>query len=373
MKVNFINNSYRRFYQIYKEELDEAFTRCMENGDFVLRDDVRAFEKNLCNYTGAKYAVAVNSGTDALRLSIEALKKINGWKDGDEIITVSHVFIAPIQEIIHARLKPILIDVDEKTCVMDQNKIKEAITDRTVAILPVHLSGAMVDMGYLKSFGLPIIEDACQALGSIQNKEMAGAIGDVGTYSFISPKMMGGWGDNGAIVTSRKDVYEMALLLRNHWNITQNALLGVEIPEPEVWDWGHNSRMDNIQAALLNVKFNLIDWIIEGRKLIAERYLDGLKGLPIILPSRKYEETWQEFIIRVEDRDAFKEYMDKCDIELLIRDTIPNHKLYKEIDCSLPVTEMLAKEQVRLPIYPELLPQEVDYINNNIKKFYANM
>lgn len=370
MKVNFINNSYRRFYQLYKEQLDGAFMRCMENGDFVLRSDVDEFEKNLCDYTGAKYAVAVNSGTDALKLSIEALKKLHGWKDGDEVITVSHVFIAPIQEIIHARLKPVLIDVDEDTCVMDVSKVKEAITDRTVAILPVHLSGAMVDMDKLKGLGLPIIEDACQALGSTQHMEMAGSIGDVGTYSFISPKMMGGWGDNGAIVTNRQDVYETALLLRNHWNITQNALLGLKLPEPDVWDWGHNTRMDNIQAALLNVKFKAIDWIIESRRLIAEKYLEELKDMPFILPSHKFKETWQEFIIRVKDRDSFKKHMDKCGIELLIRDTTPNHKLYKEIDCSLPITEMLAKEQVRLPIYPELLPKEVEYIISNIKKFY---
>ena len=374
MKVNFINNSYRRYYQMRKDDLNTAFQKCMENGDFVLREDVDKFENNLCEFTGAKYAVAVNSGTDALKLSIEALKKINGWKDGDEIITVSHVFIAPIQEIIHAGLKPVLVDVDEETCVMNVDLVKKAITDKTVAILPIHLSGVMVDMNALKQIGLPIIEDACQALGSTQNSKMAGTFGDVGTFSFISPKMMGGWGDNGAIVTNRKDVYELILLLRNHWNITQNALLGVELPEPETWDFGHNTRMDNIQAAMLNVKFKDINWIIKAREIIAEKYLRGLRNLDIILPSRKSGETWQEFIIRVKDRDKFKKYMNDNGIELLIRDTIPNHKLkgYEVLDTSLPVTEKLAREQARLPIYPELSVAEVDYIIKTIKS-YENM
>jgi len=376
MKVNFINNSFRRYYEMNKKELNNAFQRCMDNGDFVLRKDVDEFEDNLCKYTGASYAVAVNSGTDALKLSIEALKKINGWKDGDEIITVSHVFIAPIQEIIHARLKPVLVDVDEETCVMDINLVEKAITDKTVAIMPVHLSGVMVDMKALKQiaskYKLSIIEDACQALGSIQDTKMAGTHGDVGAFSFISPKMMGGWGDNGAVVTNRKDVYELLLLLRNHWNITQNALLGLKLPEPDVWDFGHNTRMDNIQAAMLNVKFKDIDWIIQSRKTIAEKYIRGLRNYPIILPSRKNGETWQEFIIRVDDREKFKQYMEDNGIELLIRDIIPNHKLkgYEELDCSLPVTEKLAREQARLPIYPELLESEVNYIIEKIKQYY---
>ena len=379
-KVNFINNSFRRYYQKRKEELNQAFVRCMENGDFVLRQDVDEFEKKLSEYTGSRYAVAVNSGTDALKLAIEALALEGEWEDGDEIITVSHVFIAPIQEIVHARFKPVLVDVEEDTCVMDIAEVKKAITPKTRAILPVHLSGVVVDIldlySMLKEIGrtdIKVIEDACQALGSIQYGRIAGNMGDIGTYSFISPKMMGGWGDNGAVVTNNKDLYEKILLLRNHWNITQNALLGVQLPHPEVMYWGHNTRMDNIQAAMLNVKFQDIEWIIFRRKEVAERYIQGLQGLPINLPSRKEGETWQEFIIRPKDREKFKEFMDEKGVELLIRDTTPNHKLtgYELLDCELPITELLAKEQARLPLYPELTDEEVDYVIESVKEFYA--
>jgi len=137
--------------------------------------------------------------------------------------------------------------------------------------------------------------------------------------------------------------------------------------------WGHNTRMDNIQAAMLNVKFQDIEWIIFRRKEVAERYIQGLQGLPINLPSRKEGETWQEFIIRPKDREKFKEFMDEKGVELLIRDTTPNHKLtgYELLDCELPITELLAKEQARLPLYPELTDEEVDYVIESVKEFYA--
>ena len=202
---------------------------------------------------------------------------------------------------------------------------------------------------------------------------MAGTFGDTGCFSFISPKLLGAYGDAGAIVTNNKEIYEKLLLLRNHWNITQNALLGVQLPHPEVMDWGHNTRMDNIQAAVLNVKIKYIDWIINRRKEIAEKYLAELEGLPIDLPSRKEGETWQEFIVRPKDREAFRDFMQEEGVELLIRDTTPNHKL-KGLGLehfNLPVTEKLATEQARLPIYPELTNEEVDYVIQRVKKFYS--
>lgn len=371
-KVNFINASYRRFYQSHKEEILSAIESCLERGDFIMREDLDQFEKNLCNYTGAKYAVGVNSGTDALGLSHEALE----IGQGDEVICVSHTFIAPFQETVHVGATPILIDVKEDDCLMDVSQIEPAITEKTKAILPVHLSGGICDMKEImriaEKHNLKIIEDACQALGSIQDGKMAGTFGDTGTFSFISPKMLGSYGDAGAVVTNNKEIYEKLLLLRNHWNITQNALLGVQIPHPEIMGWGHNSRMDNIQAAVLNVKIKYIDQIIKRRKEIAEKYLAELKGLPMALPMRREGETWQEFIVRPKDREAFKDFIEEEGVELLIRDTTPNHKL-KGLGLehfNLPITEKLAKEQARLPIYPELTDEEVEYVINCIKDFY---
>jgi len=372
-KVNFINASYRRFYKTHKEEILGAIESCLERGDFIMREDLDKFEKNLCDYTKAKYAVGVNSGTDALRLSHEVL----GIGRGDEVICVSHTFIAPFQETVHAGATPILIDVNEDDCVMDVSQIEPAITEKTKAILPVHLSGVVCNMKEIlriaNKYKLKVIEDACQALGSVQDGKMAGTFGDTGTYSFISPKLLGSFGDAGAVVTNNKDIYEKLLLLRNHWNITQNALLGVQLPHPEIMSWGHNTRMDNIQAAVLNVKIKYIDWIIKRRKEIAERYLAGLKDLPMVLPMRREGETWQEFIVRPKDRETFKNFMEEKGIELLIRDTTPNHKL-KGLGLehfNLPITEKLATEQARLPIYPELTNEEVDYVIDCIRKFYV--
>ena len=371
-RVNFINASYRRFYQKHKEEILAAITSCLERGDFIMRRDLDEFEKNLCEYTGAKYAVGVNSGTDALGLSHEAL----GIGQGDEVICVSHTFIAPFQETVHKGGVPVLIDVKEDDCLMDVSQIEPAITKKTKAIMPVHLSGAVCDMKEIMriagKYNLKVIEDACQALGSKQDGKMAGTFGDTGTYSFISPKLLGCYGDAGAVVTNNKEIYERLLLLRNHWNITQNALLGVQLTHPEIMGWGHNTRLDNIQAAVLNVKIKYIDWIIARRKKIAEEYLASLKDLPIGLPMRREGETWQEFIVCPENREEFKNFMEKEGVELLIRDTTPNHKL-KGLGLehfNLPVTEKLAREQARLPIYPELEQEEVEYVIESIKKFY---
>ena len=370
-KIGFINPSYKRFYQQHRQEILKAIDRCYTNGDFILRKDVKIFEKKLANFIGVKYAVGVNSGTDALRLSLEAL---NIGK-GDEVITVSHTFIATIEEIVHVGATPVLIDVKEDG-LMDTSQIEKFLTKQTKAIMPVHLSGAICDMKEIKriahKYKLIIIEDACQSFGGKQNDIMSGAFGDTGCFSFIAPKLMGVGGDAGAIVTNRKDIYEKLLLLRNHWNITQNALLGIQPKAPKIMGWGWNSRLDNIHAAVLNIKFRYIKQILKRRKGIAEQYIKGLKDLSIKLPSRKKGEVWQEFIIQISNIWKFKKFMDKKRIELLIRDTTPNHLLpgLNLNHFSLPITEKLATRQVRLPIYPQLTNQEVDYIIKSIQEFY---
>ena len=369
-KINFINASYRRYYAKHRKQILGAVDRCHKRGDFVLREDVDKFEKNLRKFTGAKYAVAVNSGTDALKLSYKAL----GLKPGDEVITVSHVFIAPIQEIVHLGAKPVLIDIRDDG-LMDESKIEGAITKRTVGIVPVHLSGKMCDMKEImrvaKKHKLWVVEDACQALGAKRNGN-AGTIGDTGCFSFISPKTLGGSGDNGGIVTNSKKLYEKLMLLRNHWNVTQGALHGRQPKTPCLLDWGYNSRMDNIQAAILNIKWKYYQAMLKRRKRIGLMYKKGLKGLPISLPKQQLGQIYQEFIIRLKDIWWFKKFMDKKGVELLIRDTVPNHKAYRDFKgVSLPVTEKHATTSVRLPTYPELNDSEVRYIIKSARAFYA--
>ncbi|MFH1894352.1 MAG: aminotransferase class V-fold PLP-dependent enzyme, partial [Patescibacteria group bacterium] len=243
-KVDFINSSYRRYYKAHRKEILSAIDKCFALGNFVLRKDVLEFEGKLAKFVGVNYAVGVNSGTDALKLSYKAL----GCGPGDEVITVGHTFISSIEEIVHLGAKPILIDIREDG-LMDESLIEAAITKKTVGIVPVHLSGKVCNMDEImrlaKKYKLWVVEDACQALGAYWGAKSAGSIGDTGCFSFISPKTLGGAGDAGGIVTDDKKLYEKLRLMRNHWNITQGALHGFQPKAPKVMDWGYNSRLDN--------------------------------------------------------------------------------------------------------------------------------
>jgi dTDP-4-amino-4,6-dideoxygalactose transaminase len=371
-KVDFINSSYRRYYKAHREEILKAIDNCFSLGNFVLRKDVLEFEGKLAKFVGTKYAVGVNSGTDALKLSYKVL----GCGPGDEVITVGHTFIASIEEIVHLGAKPILIDVKEDG-LMDVSQIEKAITKKTVGIVPVHLSGKVCDMDEImriaKKYKLWVAEDACQALGASWGSKKAGSIGNTGCFSFISPKTLGGAGDAGGIVTNDKKVYERLLLMRNHWNITQGALHGFQPKTPEIMEWGYNSRLDNVQAAILNIKIKYYPAMLRRRREIGMMYNKGLKGLPCILPIQQPKQIYQEYIIKVKDMWEFKEYMDKKGVELLIRDTVPNHKL-KGLGMehfNLPITEEIAVESVRLPTYPELTDKEVNYVIKTIREYYA--
>ena len=371
-KVDFINSSYLRYYKAHKKEILKAIDKCFSLGNFVLRKDVLEFEGKLAKFVGTKYAVGVNSGTDALKLSYKVL----GCGPGDEVITVGHTFISSIEEIVHLGAKPILIDVKEDG-LMDESLIEKAITKKTVGIVPVHLSGKVCDMNEImriaKKYKLWVVEDACQALGTYWDNRKAGSIGDTGCFSFISPKTLGGAGDGGGIVTNNRKLYEKLLLMRNHWNITQGALHGAQPKAPKIMGWGYNSRLDNIQAAVLNVKFKYYPAMLRRRREIGMMYNNGLKNLPCVLPIQQPKQIYQEYIIKVKDMWKFKKYMDRKGVELLIRDTVPNHKLngLGMGHFNLPITERIAVESVRLPIYPELTDKEVKYVINCVRKFYT--
>lgn len=373
-KINFINNSFRRFAEQHKDQLIDAFWKCVSRGDLVLRQDVSDFEDTLAKYTGTKYGIALNSGTDALFLSCKAL----GIGLGDQVITVSHTFIATIQAIVNCGATPVLIDVDQNELI-DVEKIENAITPKTKAIIPVHFHGKVCHMDRIleiaKKHKLYIIEDAAQALGSTYKGKMAGSFGDVGCFSFNTPKLLGGWGDGGAVVTDNRELCEKLYLLRNHWNMAQTSVRMADFPTPEIVRWAWKSRMDNINAALLNVKWKYYNQLLDRRKEIARAYIEGLKDLPIKLPTYNDGDVIQEFIVRIgnsEERQKFKEFMDSKGIELLIRESIPNHKV-KNLGLEhfdLPVTENISTDACRLPCYPELYDSEVKEIISAIREFY---
>lgn len=370
-KIDFINSSYRRDYKKHRKEFLKAIDKCYAGGQFVLRDEVEKFEVNLAKFTGARYAVGVNSGTDALKVAYKAC----GLKPGDEVITVSHVFIAPIQEIVHLGATPVLIDVNEDG-LMNADLIEKAITKKTVGIVPIHLSGKVCDMDKImkiaKKHKLWVVEDACQALGAKYKGRMAGTIGDAGCFSHIAPKTLGVGGDAGSIITNKKDLFVKMQLLRNHWNITQGALHGRQPKAPKVMGWGYNTRLDNIHAAVLNIKIKYYPAKLKRRREIGMMYNAAFKDLPIELPIQQKDQIYQEYIIRIPDMYAFKQYMDEKGIELLIRDVTPNHKLagLGLEHFNLSVTEALATSSVRLPTYPELTDKEVKTIIKAIRDFY---
>jgi dTDP-4-amino-4,6-dideoxygalactose transaminase len=348
--------------------------KCFKKGDLILREEVSKLEDNMANYTGTQYGIGVGSGTDALFLSLKAL----GIKEGDEVITVSHTFIATIQAIHWCGATPVLVDVGEDE-LMDVNLIEQVITPNTKAIIPVHFHGKVCNMAKIleiaEKHNLYVVEDACQALGSTQKDKKAGSFGIAGCFSFNTPKLMGGWGDGGMIVTNDKELCEKLYLLRNHWNMAQTSVRMADFPTPEIVNWAFKSRIDNIQAAMLNVKYKYFPKLLKRRRKIADMYCNGLKNLPLKLPNYTEEDVIQEFIIRIgtnEERQKFKKHMDKAGIEILIRETTPNHKV-KDLGLehfNLPVTENISTDAVRLPSYPELTDNEVKYIIKTIKKFY---
>ena len=359
-------------YKKLGKEMLKAVHDCASKGDFVLRNQLLEFERNLSKFVGTKYAAGTGSGTAALRLSYRVL----GLKPGDEVITVSHVFIAPIQEIVHLGAKPVLIDVKEDG-LMDETLIEKAITEKTVGIVPVHLSGKVCNMTEImriaRKYKLWVVEDACQALGATYKGKEAGAWGDIGCFSHIAPKTLGMWGDGGSIVTNNRKLYERFLLMRNHWNITQGVLHGHQPKAPKHMEWGENERLDNVHAAVLNVKIKHYPEMLRRRKQIGQMYNKGLKDLPIQLPIQQEGQIYQEFIISIPDMKEFKKHMDSKGIELLIRDTTPNHVMYEWYfgKLSLPVTERHAISSVRLPTYPELTDKEVKEIIKAIQEYYA--
>jgi dTDP-4-amino-4,6-dideoxygalactose transaminase len=364
-KVPFV--VYSQQYENLKKQIDKALKRVLAGGDLILRKDVEDFEKNLAGFVGTKYAVGLNSGTDAIFLSLKAA----GIGPGDEVITVSHTFVASIAAIVQTGAKPILVDVADDF-LMDMDKVKKAITKRTRAIVPVHLNGRMCQMDRLmkmaKKHKLIVIEDTAQALGARYKNRTAGSWGLTGAFSFYPAKILGCFGDAGAVTTNNAKIAENLRLLRDHGQRTKTKIV--------LFGW--NSRLDNLQAALLNVKFrHLANWIKKRRRL-AEIYNRGLTGVyGIKLPpspgsDKRYFDVYQNFVLRASKRDELANFLKEKGVEILIKDRVANH-LQEGLGLShlkLPYTEKLAKEVISLPMYPELTREQIQYVINCVRKFY---
>lgn len=344
--VKFVD--FPREYKKYKKEIDSAIRRVLDSGKFILQEEVDDFEKTLAGFLGTRYAVGVNSGTDALFLSL----KLAGIGRGDEVITVGHTFHATVEAIHWNGATPILVDVDG-TSQMDVWEVEKKITPKTKAIIPVHLMGDMVNMKELKKIAgnIPIIEDSAQALGADWNGKRAGSWGLFGCFSFYPAKILGGLGDGGAITTNNRLYAEELKNMRNHYKYSPGK-------------WGFNSRLDNLQAAVLKVKLNHIDEILENRQHVAERYLEAFRDLPFKSPTDRPGRVWQDFIIRTDRRDELADYLRKRGIQTMKNDyhfPMPKPK----------ATIKLESETLRLPCNDVLKPGQVNEVIKNVQKFYT--
>jgi len=347
----------KRQYLRFKKEFDKSILDVLDSSWFILGKKVEEFEKNFAKYIGVKYAIGVGSGTEALHLSLKVL----GIKQGDEVITVSNTTVPTISAISLSGAEPVFVDIDEDSFNIDINKIEKAITKKTKVIMPVHLYGQSADMDAIKKIArkhkLRIIEDCAQSHGTLYKGKKTGSLGDLGAFSFYPSKNLGAYGDAGLITTNSKELAEKLVKLRNYGKKTryENDIVGF------------NSRLDEIQAAILNTKLNYLDKWNNVRRSIANYYNKNLKNL-IVPKERDYgQHNYHLYVVRTKKRNKLKSYLDKNGIKTEIHYPIPVHlqPAYKYLKIkrgSLPITEKICNEILSLPMFPELTKQEVEKI-----------
>ncbi|WP_077928380.1 DegT/DnrJ/EryC1/StrS family aminotransferase [Wohlfahrtiimonas populi] len=349
----------------YRDELIAACTRVIDSGWYIGGSELESFEKNFAEYCGAKFAIGVANGLDALILTLRAWKELGKLKDGDEVIVPSNTYIASILAITANNLTPVLVEPDINSFNIDPQAIERAVTDKTKVILPVYLYGQLADMPRImaiaKANDLLVLEDSAQSHGASINGIKAGNWGDASGFSFYPGKNLGALGDAGAVTTSDPELAMMIKALRNYGSHEKYKNL---VP-------GVNSRLDEIQAAMLNVKLPYMDKEVEHRRQIAQLYLTGIKNPLIHLPlqnidAEKYDQhVWHLFVVRSEKRDELQKYLSNHGIQTLIHYPIPPHQqqAYKEWNhLSYPISEQLHTEVLSLPISPILSLEDAQKI-----------
>ena len=353
----------KRQFQEIKEEIFQVMTKIFDSGQYILGPRVSEFEKKIADYYGVSEAVGVASGTDAIHLSINAF----GIGEGDEVITTPFTFFATVEAILYAGAMPVFVDVDAATFNIDTGQIETKITDKTKAILPVHLYGQMADMEEIsklaKKYGLKVIEDCAQSFGANLNGKKAGNFGDTGCFSFYPSKNLGGYGDGGIITINDPMIADKIRKLRNH---------GSRISYIHE-DIGFNSRLDEIQAGVLLVKFKYIDKYNMARRQKAALYTELLSDkVRCPIEKKGAYHVFHQYTIRSDKRDEIKKRLRDKGISSVVYYPVPLHLQealrflgYKEGD--FPVAEKSAKEVLSLPIYPELEESVIEEIAEIIK------
>jgi dTDP-4-amino-4,6-dideoxygalactose transaminase len=355
--------------QLHKAELVKAFERVLDSGWYIMGNELKQFESDFADYCGVKHAIGVANGLDALILIIRAYKELGVFSDGDEILVPSNTYIASILAISANNLIPVLVEPRLDTYNIDASLIEEKITDRTKGILPVHLYGQLADMDEIlkiaKKHNLKVIEDSAQSHGAgVADGRRAGNFGDAAGFSFYPGKNLGALGDAGAITTNDDDLAQAVKALLNYGSHIkyQNLYKGV------------NSRLDELQAALLNVKLKTLDKETDIRRAIALRYCKEINNSKIILPSVTEESAhaWHLFVVRTKNRTGLQDYLTLNNIQTVIHYPIPPHKqiAYKEWnDLEYPISEMIHEQVLSLPMSHILTAEQVTEIIRVINEY----
>jgi dTDP-4-amino-4,6-dideoxygalactose transaminase len=349
----------------HKQEIDDAVNRVLESGRYILGDEVRAFEEEFAAYLGVSHSVGVGNGTEALHLAIEAC----GLGDGDEVATVSHTAVATVAAIELAGTRPVFVDIDPVTYNMDPEFLKKAITSKTKAVIPVHLYGHPAPMEEIlaiaRDYNLYVIEDCAQAHGATYRGKRVGSFGDMACFSFYPTKNLGALGDGGMVATNDDKLAENTRLLREYgWKDRYVS----HVP-------GLNTRLDEIQAAILRVKLNYIDADNAVRARHARSYCEGLTKAcsSLVLPAAREGAThvYHLFVIRVRDRDSLLDFLGKKGIGAAIHYPVPVHQqpAYNGFGGELSQTERVAKEILSLPMYPELTEDQIHSTIDAVREF----
>lgn len=356
----------------YQKEMAEAFQRVLESGWFILGQEVKNFEKSFADYCGVSHCIGVANGLDALILILEGYKELGFMKNGDEVIVPSNTYIASILAISKAGLVPVLCEPEMDTYLLDASLIEQKITSKTKAILPVHLYGQLCNMDAInsiaKKYNLKVIEDSAQSHGAIYNNKRSGNLADASGFSFYPGKNLGALGDAGAITTNDEKLATILRALRNYGSQVkyENIYLGI------------NSRLDELQAALLSVKLKSLDANNQRRREIAQYYQDNITNKNIILPFKKgidvsnmLSHVFHVFVVRTANRKSLQLYLSQNEIQTVIHYPIPPHwqPAYKEWNqLSYPLSEKIHEEIISLPLSPVMKEEDykkvADIINN---------
>ena len=346
----------------FQDEFQEAYSTFLDNGWYILGDQVSAFERHFAEYCGTRYCIGVGNGLDALTLIFKGYIELGKLSSGDEVIVPANTYIASILAVIHAGLKPVLVEPNPDTFNIDPTHIEEAITNKTKAIMAVHLYGLLADIESIntiaKKYNLIVIEDAAQAHGAKNDIGVkAGNLGDVAGFSFYPTKNLGALGDGGAITTNDKALSDVISKLRNY-GTSQKYVSDLV---------GHNSRLDEIQAMFLNIKLSTLDSDNKKRREIAETYITKIDNDKIKLPyfSGKDDHVFHQFVVTVEDRSEFIDYMTNNNVQTLVHYPVAPHKqnaLKQFKDLELPTTEYIHDKVASIPLNPVLELSQIDQI-----------